>query len=1036
MGNAARNYFSSRPNSNSAQDSAHKRTSDEENTSCRPLSSSRSRYSVGIDPTANLPDGAKGKRQKFNLPWSRQSANAKRPLSALSVASSGASVKEAEDTHEHGHGAVMVDLDEAVHAIYILLKKSIEAGRGGGDETLTWIHELREEAELLKNAPLEHTAHQLSPTGGADFGVSMGSSGLIFVLALFAIKEGLHARKAAAAEHGEKSEQARKLKKEIKQLDRLVEDIEKLLKTAEMQEALGAVCALAKQTKLCKKQKLQDTQFSLEMKRLDKRIGEASLASGSTILAKALAESTTQIGLAVSAQQLDVAQLMAQGLLTSSAATTATVVGTASTLVLGPAAALGATALGAYFVKKSRKQKQQIQQGKASVDAAWAELRADLKEGRVDLPVIDGYLKFLGVKLAQREEFAKSFLKWNSGFLTGSTVYAGSTLAKMGITVASLAGAGAAANPIGLGVLLAATIAGGLTMTVCSQQFLHSHDKQKRYDDYLIEDDLELDREFLVAVDVKPEQGAEKGLELRSNFYGQAQAREVLRQNFLTQAALKSEKRYRWIPYSTDPEKTPEFEKKPAAKLSSFKRNLYARLQASAGFTKKLATSRDYKSARETYKQVCAEKRSGLGKRILKKWLDQPENASAQIDFMRQALGSQLTYLEQKHAVQLELRSAYQTQKDTLLKSVDTRVNARAIQNFVEDKSVQLDFEVNLSLRDKLRKEFKKLKDGKSNIPEQLSKQLAYFERKCDLQTDFQLAYLNQADARVNAETIKTFVEDEAIQLGFEANFLVRDDLRSEVKSLKEKQQDIPEQLSQQLGHLERICDLQLDLQLAHLNSKSMNTLLKGIETRSGFEPGIHLRNEVRSVLEELEGSGFNAQEKSPASEAQNLSAEKLLRLKESFMLLQQGRSSIQKLQTETTQSTLDCNQRFAEYLLEAAPKRYRDLRGKLIGTEIQAARLRERAGQKLNTSSHPNGVVQAKATLTDSSKPQVARTETASTTIVQSRQSSLTVNSNTSKTIEGASSVLNKPADELTLSEFVQLHQQYYEPWANSKPI
>ncbi|WP_126354024.1 hypothetical protein [Mycoavidus cysteinexigens] len=1035
MGNSARSDFSARPNSNSARYIAQELASEEEKTYCPSLSSSRSRYSVGIDQTASLSERVIGNRQKRNFPWSGQGPKAKRPLSALSAQSmSGVSVKEAEDSHEHGHGAVMVDLDEAVHAIYILLKKSIEAGRGGGDETLTWIHELQEEAELLKNAPLEHTAHQVSPTGGADFGVSMGTSGLIFVLALFAIREGLHARKAAAAEHGEKSEQARKLRKEIKQLDRLVEGIEKLLKTAEMQDALGAVCALAKQTKLCKNQKLQDTQFSLEMKRLDKKIGEASLASGSTILAKALAESTTQIGLAASAHQLDVAQLMAQGLITSSAATTATVVGTASALVLGPAAALGATALGAYFVKKSRKQKQQIQQGKASVEAAWAQLRKVSEDGTAQLSIIDDYLKFLGVKLAQREEFAKSFLKWNSGFLTGSTVYAGSTLAKMGITVASLAGAGAAANPVGLGVLLAATIAGGLTMTVCSQQFLHSHDKQKRYDDYLIEDDLELDRESLAAVDITHPQGAKTGPELRSRFYHQAQARETLRQNLLAQAALESKKRYRWIPYSTDREKTTESRKQPISKFSSFKKNLYARWQASAGFTKKLATSLDYKAARETYKQVCAEKRSGLGKRTLKKWLDQPKNASAQIDFMRQALGLQLTYLEQKYKVQLELRSAYQKEKDALLNSVDTPLNVSAIKNFLEDENIQLDFEVDVLLRDKLRKEFKNLKDERLNIPEQLSKQLAYFERKCDLQLDFQLAYLNQSDARVNAETIKTYVEDEAIQLGFEANFLVRDDLRSAVKSLKENRQDIPEQLSQQLVSLERICDLQLDLQLAYLNSKPINTSLKGIETRSGFENGINLRNEVRSILEELEDSGFKEQEKSPASESQNMSAEKLLRLKEAFMLLQQGRSSIQKLQTKTAQPTIDCNQRFAEYLLAIAPKRYRDLRGKLIGTEIQAARLRELAGQKLNTGSQKNGGVQAKATLLDSTKPQVARTETSSTTVVQSRRSSLTASSNTSKTIDDASSVLNKSEAELTLPEFAQLHQQYYQPWIDSK--
>ncbi|WP_185181622.1 hypothetical protein [Mycoavidus sp. B2-EB] len=952
---------------------------------------------------------------------------AKRPSSVLSAAESiseTASVKEAGDGHEHGHGAVMVDLDEAVHAVYILLKKLIEAGRASGDETLTWFKELQEEAELLKNAPLEHAAHQVSPTGGVDFGVSMGSSGLISVLALFAIREGLRARKTAAAEYREKSGQARKLGKEIKKLDGLIQEIEKLLHTAEMQDALGDVCALAKQTRLCKHQKLQDTQFSREMKRLDKKIGGASLASGSTILAKALAESVTQIGLAASAHQLDVAQLIAQGLLTSSAATTATAVGTASTLVLGPAAALGATALGAYFVKKSRKQKQQIQQGKASVDAAWAKLRADIERGTAELSAIDDYLKFLGIKLAQREEFAKSFLKWNSGFLTGSTVYAGSTLAKMGLTVASLAGAGAAANPVGLGVLLAATIAGGLTMTVCSQQFLHSHDKQKRYDDYQIEDDLELDKDFLATVDIKHEQGEKKGLELRSRFYQQAQARETVRQNLLAQVALENQKRYRWIPYSTDREKTAESEKPPVSKLSSFKKSLYARWQASAEFTKKLITSHDYKAAREIYQQVRAEKRSGFGKRTLKQWLDQAGNDAAQIAFMQQALGLQLAYLEQKHKVQLELRSAY--------------VNAGAIKSFVEDDSIQIGFDSDLQVRDELMEELKDLAGKGLDIPEGLSLQLAHFERKCDAQSDFQLAYLNQADARINVETIKNFVENEDIQLGFQGNFIRRDTLKSEIKSLNDSQQDIPEELSLQLAHLERQCDLQLDLQLAYLNldsidTKPINTFLKGIETRLGFEKGIKLHDEVRSLLKELEESRLKGQERSP---------ENLLRLKESFMLLQQGRSSRsrQKLSTETAQPTIDCNLRFAEYLLEIAPKRYRDLRGKLIGTEIQAARLRELAGQKLNPGSQTSEVVQAKAKSSNSSKPQIVRTETTNTTnttLVQSRRSSLTLNSDADTIDRASSAMLSKPKGrQLTLSAELEAWHRYYEPWVDSKLI
>ncbi len=66
--------------------------------------------------------------------------------------------------------------------------------------------------------------------------------------------------------------------------------------------------------------------------------------------------------------------------------------------------------------------------------------------------------------------------------------------------------------------------------------------------------------------------------------------------------------------------------------------------------------------------------------------------------------------------------------------------------------------------------------------------------------------------------------------------------------------------------------------------------------------------------------------------------AGELSKLKEGFLHLQIGQVPV-----PLSDSSPDINQQFAKYLQKDAPNRYRDLRGILIETEIQAARLRER---------------------------------------------------------------------------------------------
>ncbi|MBI3143670.1 MAG: hypothetical protein HYZ18_00070 [Pseudogulbenkiania sp.] len=233
----------------------------------------------------------------------------------------------------------------------------------------------------------------------------------------------------------------------------------------------------------------------------------------------------------------------------------------AGTLVLGPLVSVFAVTLGGFFTRQSRIEKQRLLDDKKQVQAFLAALPPTPGSSTAESSN-SPYRVFLTGKLAQRERFFTRFNNWNMGFLGGSSLYATSTLTKMGLGVAALAGASALGGPIVLGGVTVAGI-GGLVMGVSSHQYLFGHDKYKRYQGYRRQAGAEVDRAWLVLADALVRRGEPLGtgksppvngigFGLREALFDQVDRREKALQALLVQAAADQNKQYRPHVRSTD----------------------------------------------------------------------------------------------------------------------------------------------------------------------------------------------------------------------------------------------------------------------------------------------------------------------------------------------------------------------------------------------------------------------------------------------------------------------------------------------------
>ncbi|NRO99537.1 hypothetical protein GWC77_27090 [Paraburkholderia sp. NMBU_R16] len=553
-----------------------------------------------------------------------------------------AEATEPETGHNHGEGggAIVVDLDEAIHGVYAAVAYLVQALKGGGGGIAK---EFADNARLLASNPLGWVKDAGTPHGMADFGIAVGVAGALLPLALMAIKAGLEEMHGAA--HTRKE-----LKAELAQIERDIQGIDGIVGSSRGATAAAADGALPPNVerllstiRSIREEREQTLGFLREQNKADGGVGFFSTSAGLSILTKASTDIATKSAfIATGGHPVALAATGAAGI--------------AGTFALGPVAAASALGLGGYMVHKSRKKRDAFRLEKNATEQRISDLLGSGDQSSE----ISEYHQFLSQKLEQHDDFFASYASWNKGFLAGSTLYTGSVAAKVAVVGAVAAGGVALAHPPVLAALLALGTVGGVVMGASSQQFLTGHGRQHRYQGYFKNDDPELNRDFLASVDLLATSHTDAdpliGLKLRSAFFGQISSREDQRQTFLQRVADDAGKRYEdKYAYTADPAHVVE-RRGPKPTKGQFvcdvmKRagaDVRGRLRAASSFVEQSARLQRPASAKRAAKKTWNESRAYLTRTSLKSWLADPANTSAQIDTMTSMLDSQLEYLEAK----------------------------------------------------------------------------------------------------------------------------------------------------------------------------------------------------------------------------------------------------------------------------------------------------------------------------------------------------------------------------------------------------
>lgn len=544
--------------------------------------------------------------------------------------------------HAHDHGALMlVDLDEAAHAGYVVASQGQKTdGLGGMGETFT------EDAERLNTDPAGYLIHEGTPHSVGDVGVAAGLSVGVIFLSYLAIKAGAHEYKQAKALKVEITKHAQALRANQ---DMSKEDIKAVLsflkkqayspESADMVAGLKDSLHLLQNTNLTMGQRLLQLSQVWSMTQADQAIGASSFISGAGIAAKSTIDTTT-VMMAAASEGFNYASLALHGLTNPGVATAVGGLSAVSSVFLGPLAATGALCLGAFFVHKSNKQYKRWQNGRPLLQ----ELKATQENQETT------YLKFLEDKSQQREKFFKTFRNWNGGFVAGASLYTGATLSKaIIVTLATTGVVAAAANPVGLGILLGGAVVAGIVMGVCSQQFLHMHETQKRYDGYMYQDDPWVDRFCLLELDAygDAQDTTPYGLALRETTYDALTAQNRRSQIALQTIADASNQMYTW--------KTHLHQEKPQSntrifldKKSKLWRNIKASIHADQEALSLLAQRYPLKAARAKRAEIYGAEQTSLNHKSVYRWMEKAQNYPTQIDYMRDILELQRAHLQAK----------------------------------------------------------------------------------------------------------------------------------------------------------------------------------------------------------------------------------------------------------------------------------------------------------------------------------------------------------------------------------------------------
>jgi len=530
--------------------------------------------------------------------------------------------------HEHSHGLIAVDLDEAAHGAYASTKYMIDA-MSGDPAKITL--QFKEDALQAANAPKDALTKEIVPSGVADFAAGIGVSAGILPLAGLAIHAGIHEIGDARAQLKKLQEHSAREKQDMQQLMLL----QGVVPGVEQDISLSA-------------SKAENLAFAKKLARQDLGVGVSSLLSGSAIAAKSTMDIAFKSTLVATQKKFSLLDMAQQG---TQIGTAGVVTGAAGTLVLGPLAGVFATTLGIFFVYKSTRKKTQLKR-----DFKWAKQHIGMnlalnKAAGFECQHHANYSDFILRQGTKRIQFFQKFGSWNKAFLAGSGLYAASATTKMVVTSLALAGVGAAAsNPVGLGIVLGVGIVGALVMGGASLSFITGHDKQGRYAKHTSKEHAGVDREFLVSLDLfrkfakddQPDPSAalkwsSLGLDARSTCLQWLDTRKQSLQEFVMEAATHHDKLMPRDPHH----------------------HLWSKgacaIKVGATYFAKLTNTRSLKKAAQSAHDTRMESRKDLGSRHIEQWIKSEPGQSALFRFAQKDLHSRANYLALKLKIRFDL---------------------------------------------------------------------------------------------------------------------------------------------------------------------------------------------------------------------------------------------------------------------------------------------------------------------------------------------------------------------------------------------
>ncbi|MCG1055909.1 hypothetical protein KQH49_13620 [Mycetohabitans sp. B5] len=585
---------------------------------------------------------------------------------------------------QDGSGALAIDADEFVHCLYVIVVTLIQVSKGDGAGVQAAFNEA---ATLLARDPLGWLKDAGIAHGIADLAVTAGMTAPLLLLARQAIVEGL-AEWRRARETGKALDQAlAKVDEEIAALQALAallqpagDDVSSGRAAARAgggartDPAAGSGQTLPKLTAI-KQERRTALRFLRKQNDADTVIGASSFVSGSAIAAKCAVDTGTKAY-----------YIIEQGGAAATAAAGAA--GALGAMALGPIASAGSLALGGYMLHKSRNKRDAFRAEKNRTDCrvgAW--LQQSPAQGAAmtshdaaswdEHALRHRYAEFYRQKTQQHDAFFTHYTRWNKGFVAGSGLYTAGTVSKLALAGIVAAGGTALATPAAPVVLTAATGVAGAMMIFFSLQYLKGHGRLQRYQRYYHDDDPELDRHFLAAVDLLcADDRPLAGFDLRAAFYHQAAQREDQRQTFLADVAAQCSKRYDdSSTYTADAEDVlARRGPKPtrAQQLTQFARRTgeaaAGRIHAASAFAraavhpKPVAGARGavtgaWGNAREAARHAWHASRRHLTRTGLKAWLADPANHTQQARVLGQMIETQLAYLDRKLQTKLHAYS-------------------------------------------------------------------------------------------------------------------------------------------------------------------------------------------------------------------------------------------------------------------------------------------------------------------------------------------------------------------------------------------